>query len=171
MTDDRQEHRTDGVMVASHIPLLTRCFDKSEGPVLELGTGYFSTLLLHWLATVAQRHVYSYESRGGWFERAQRWQSAYHHIRKCESWAAVDLAEYHWGLAFVDHSPNRRRPVEIGRLRNLADLIVIHDTEPAWDAEYGYSQIWPLFKWRYDYTGLYPSSSVVSNFRELDDVR
>lgn len=168
---DPAEHVTDGVMVASHIPLLTRCFDKSQGPVLELGTGYFSTLLLHWLATVSQRHVYSYESRGGWCERAQRWQSEYHHIRKCEAWDAVDLTEYHWGLAFVDHSPNRRRPVEIARLRYLADLIVIHDTEPAWDAQYGYSRIWPLFKYRYDYTGLYPSSSVVSNFRELADVR
>ena len=165
------EYRTDSVMVASHIPLLVRVFDLSTGPVLELGTGYFSTQLLHWLATVAKRPVYSYESRGSWFRRAQHWENEYHHIRFCERWEDADLTEHFWGMAFVDHAPNLRRPIDIQRLHNQAQLIVIHDTEPAWDAQYGYSAIWPLFQYRYDYTKIYPSTTVVSNFQDLSDVR
>jgi len=70
---------------ASHIVLLTRVFDKSQGDVLELGTGYFSTLLLHWLATVAKRRVVSYETQKHWYERARRWQSEFHDIVFCRN--------------------------------------------------------------------------------------
>ena len=56
--------------VASHIPLLVRVFDKSEGDILEVGTGYYSTLLLHWLANTSRRYLYSYESDKYWYDRA-----------------------------------------------------------------------------------------------------
>jgi hypothetical protein len=47
---------------ATHIPLLIRVFDISEGDVLEVGTGWFSTLVLHWLAHIYKRQVYSYST-------------------------------------------------------------------------------------------------------------
>ena len=49
-------------VMATHLPLLTRAFDESEGPVLEMGTGYFSTLYLDWLCSAFGRKLVSYES-------------------------------------------------------------------------------------------------------------
>jgi hypothetical protein len=159
-------------MVASHIPLLTQAFDESAGPVLELGTGYFSTLLLHWLATISKRQVFSFERSRSWYERAKRWQNEWHHIEFCPDWDALPIDDAHWwGLAFVDHSPNGRRPAEIRRLALRADYIVIHDTLPEWDAIYGYSAIWGLFQHRYDYTKIHPWTTVVSNFHDLEEFR
>ena len=156
--------------VASHLPLLTRVFDRSSGDVLEIGTGYFSTLLLHWLATISERHVYSYESSQGWYDRAKKHESEYHHIVLCKDWASADFDQRRWGLVFVDHRPEDRRHVEIERLAHLADYIVIHDTVPEWDARYQYGKIWHLFKYRYDYTRLWPYSTVVSNFYDVSDI-
>jgi tRNA A58 N-methylase Trm61 len=164
------EHKTDSVMVASHIVLLTRVFDKSQGDVLELGTGYFSTLLLHWLATVAKRRVVSYETQKHWYERARRWQSEFHDIVFCRNLDEADFDQRHWGMVFIDHGPNSRRPTDIRRLADKCDYMVIHDTPPEWDDRYGYSAIWPLFKYRYDYAGMFPPTTVVSNFKDLSDI-
>lgn len=157
-------------MTASHVPLLTRVFDLSEGDVLEVGTGYFSTLLLHWLATMTKRQVYSYESKTYWYERAKRYENEYQHIILCESWDKADFDQRHWGLAFIDHSPKHRRPVDIARLADKADYLVIHDTDPERDNLYRMSRIWGLFKYRYDYTKMTPYTTVVSNFKDLRNV-
>ena len=155
--------------VATHIPLLVRVFDKSEGDVLEIGTGYFSTLLLHWLATISERQVHSYESSTHWYNRNKKSETAFHHIHLCTDWASADFDQKHWGMVFIDHAPEARRSVEIARLANLADYIVIHDTDLS-DRKYRYSTIWHLFKYRYDYTKLWPSTTVVSNFKDLSDI-
>jgi hypothetical protein len=156
--------------VTTHIPLLARVFDISEGDVLEVGTGYFSTTLLHWLATMFHRKVYSYESREGWYAKALQFESEYHHIVLCQDWKTADFDQRRWGMAFIDHSPGWRRPKEVARLANLADYIVIHDTEPDENDRYAFSKTWGLFKYRYDYTKLRPNTSVVSNFKDLSGV-
>lgn len=156
--------------LATHVPLLTRVFDISEGDVLEIGTGYFSTLLLHWLSTMSKRHVYSYESKDGWYQKALKYNKNYHHIVLCKNWESADFVNKHWGVVFVDHSPEARRHVDVARLKDKADYIVIHDTSPECDEIYQYSKIWPLFKYRYDYTKIAPNTSVVSNFKNLKNI-
>ena len=46
----------------SHIPILSRIIEISEGPILELGTGFNSTPVIHWLGNEKKRKVVSYES-------------------------------------------------------------------------------------------------------------
>lgn len=137
--------------------------------MLELGTGYFSTLLLHWLATTMRREVYSFESKRHFYDRAKKYESEFHHIVYCDNWADADI-EKPWGMAFVDHSPGWRRPYEVIRLANWAQYIVIHDTQAAQDGEYHFSESFPHFKYRYDYTKMLPWTSVVSNFHDLEHV-
>jgi hypothetical protein len=151
--------------VASHLCLLARVFDKSEGDVLEIGTGFFSTLLLHWLATTFKRQVYSYESKRAWYDRNKKYNNEYHHIVYCPNWD--ELPDKHWGMIFIDHSPNERRITEINKLK--ADYIVFHDSQPDEDHIYHYSQIRP-FKYRYDYKKILPWTSVVSDTKELNDL-
>jgi hypothetical protein len=154
-------------LCATHIPLLVRAFELSKGDVVELGTGYFSTTILRWLCELSGRNLYSYETSPGWYERAMRKTASCHKVFKINNWDEAPI-ERHWGLAFIDHDPGRRRHIEIKRLANLADYIVMHDTNVKWDNQYKYSRIWDLFKYRYDCTTYDPYSSVVSNFFDLD---
>lgn len=154
---------------ASHIAVLTRLIDISEGDILEVGTGYFSTLALHWFAHIYKRKVYSYESDPRWYKRALRMSSKYHFIYKVENWDELPAGK-HWGVVFIDHSPAERRMVEIEKFKDLADYIVVHDTEPENDKEYHYSKIWPLFKYIFHYNKISPWTSVVSNLKRLDDI-
>lgn len=153
--------------MATHVPLLTRAFDISEGPVLEIGTGYFSTTLLDWLCAISSRKLVSYETDPGWYNRAKRMQSDYHDIILVNSWSDVPFESNHWGLAFVDHSPHLERAVTIERLKDAADYIVVHDTEPRSEKGYDYPRIYPLFKYRFDYTKVEPWTSVFSNIYPL----
>jgi hypothetical protein len=154
---------------ASHIPLLTRIIDLSEGDILEIGTGYFSTLLLHWLAHIYKRSVYSYENNPYWYKRALNRNSKYHKIFFVNNWDELP-ADKHWGVVFIDHSPGERRATEIKRFKDLADYIVIHDTEPEKESRYHYSETWPEFKYIYHYNRFSPWTSVVSNFKNLNNI-
>ena len=152
---------------ATHLPLLVRMFDKTEGDVLELGVGLYSTTILKWLCEMSGRILYSYESKPDWYEKAVREESKpFHKIIFCTDWASADI-ERHWGLVFIDHSPLRERYKDIKRLANYADVIVIHDTQPESDKYYKYSTIFPLFKYRLDFTKYIPWTSAVSNFIDI----
>lgn len=160
---------TDKSILATHIPLLVRVFNLSEGDVLEIGTGWFSTLVLHWMAHLYKRQVYSYESSDYWFDRAKKNESEFHHIVKVKNWDELP-SDKHWGMVFIDHSPEARRHVEIERFKDLADYIVVHDTQPEDEAKYQYSQSWKYFKYKKDWTKAIPWTSVVSNTKELDNI-
>lgn len=163
-------------LVATHIPLLVRVFDKSEGDVLEIGTGYFSTLILKWLCTMTGRKLVSYETKEGWYKRAKAKATKNHDVIFCPNLDEADFDKKHWGLVFIDHGPNTRRIVDIKRLVNKCDYMVIHDTQPNSDknpelpTNYHYEEIWPLFKYKYHYKKILPWTSVVSNVKELNDI-
>jgi len=157
-------------LLTTHIPMLVRAFDLSEGDVLEVGTGRYSTPILNWLCTVAKRYLYSYESSNHWYHKAQRYAGTYHYVIQASNWEQATFDQRHWGMAFIDHSPDGRRPVDIARLANLVDYIVVHDTEPEHDEIYGYGTVWDLFKYRYDHTRLWPNTTVVSNFKDLSNL-
>jgi len=158
--------KKDMIRVATHIPLLVRAFTQSEGDVLEMGTGYFSTLILRWLCEMSGRTLYSFEGSKGWYERALKKSKPFHKLIYAPDWDKTDI-ERHWGLVFIDHGPNWRRHIDIKRLVNFADYIVIHDTEPESDKAYHYSRIFPLFKYKYDFNKYKPWTSVVSNFKDV----
>lgn len=162
--------KRDPIKWGTHLPLLVRMFDKTEGDVLEMGTGNYSTPILIWLCEMSGRTLYSYESRASWYEKAKRQPSPFHKVIFCDNWATADI-ERHWGLAFIDHSPGRERHTDIKRLANLADIIVIHDTEPESEKFFRYrSKVFPLFKYRFDFTKYRPWTSAVSNFIDVSKI-
>jgi len=185
------------ILVGTHLPVLVRAFELSEGDVLELGTGFFSTNILRWLCEMSGRTLYSYETDMYWYNRAIRKPTSFQtdgdsdtealmltdgdlesdtdKVFKVDSFDEIDLSCKHWGLALIDQHPTSRRIVDIKRLVNLVDYIVIHDTNPEYEdyrhgrrKGYRYSEIWPLFKYRYDFTKYNPNTSVVSNFFPLE---
>lgn len=140
----------------------------TEGPVLELGTGFNSTPVLHWLCNETKRKLVSYESNPKYFEIAKNYISDFHEVHLIDDWDKLDVSQ-HWSVVFIDHAPGPRRVVEMTRLANKADYVIVHDTEDRSDWHYKYSKGFPSYKYRWDYTIAYPHTSVLSNFKVLSN--
>jgi preprotein translocase subunit YajC len=46
----------------SHLPILIKLVEMTDGPILELGSGLFSTLFLHWACFLKKRKLVSYDN-------------------------------------------------------------------------------------------------------------
>ena len=66
------------IAAASHIEPLVRAFEKTKGDVLEMGTGYYSTILLSWLCELSGRRLYSFEASRKWFEKTVKNKKPFH---------------------------------------------------------------------------------------------
>lgn len=162
----------------SHLPVLYKLMNMTEGSVLELGMGLFSTPYLHWACHEKQRRLVSYENKKDFYElfifndkRERKNNYNYHEIKFVENndWDSIDISE-HWDIVLVDHNPGPRRKVEIARLVNNADYIVVHDTNGRNDWYYKYTEVYPLFKYRYDFSKVYPFTTVLSNLKDLSNL-
>ncbi len=159
------------VRFGSHLPALMAVIACTDGPVLEMGMGCCSSLFLHWACVSHRRELVSYENDRAYFESfCQPFErDHYHTVHYVRDWADAPI-ECHWSVAFLDHKPAERRKEDVRRLANCADYIVIHDTEPRVDHYFQYDEIYPLFKWRYDYTRHKPWTAVLSNKHDLMDL-
>lgn len=149
----------------SHLPILMKVIGLSDGPVLELGMGMFSTPFLHWACFDKQRRLVSLEKDPECFYLNRHYRADFHELRLVEDWDKADLSG-HWGVVLIDHERDRRIH-EARRLANSADYILMHDSEGRRDKNYKYTQIYPLFKYRYDYAKIIPFTVVLSNFKDL----
>jgi len=158
----------------THNALLLKVLDASEGDVLELGGGVFSTPLLHWYCKNKGRNLITYDDHIDYYNFEKQFQSRHHRIRLVKSWDEVDTKK-HRGLVFIDHGGKVtrgdwrgiRRGVDVIRFKDSADYIVMHDSEEKYNEVYGYDKVWPYFKYRFDWKECSPETSVVSNFKDL----
>lgn len=153
----------------SHLPVLQKIINLTRGPVLELGGGAFSTPFLHWACFDNKRTLVTFDNEAKYFDDIKSYENDYHKVNFVEDWNKVDLSG-HWSMALVDHHPNLRRKEEIKRLANSCDYIVVHDTEGKWKHKFEYYKIYPLFKYRWDYTKVLPHTSVLSNLKDLTNL-
>ncbi|CAF1113746.1 unnamed protein product [Adineta ricciae] len=137
---------------------------KDGGPVVEMGCGYHSTLLLHQLAVDRQkRYVLSTDTDREWLLKFQNNMSSSLHqfrfINRVSEWNSVGNDRPRWSIAFIDHKPGERRVVDIIRLINMTDLIIVHDSETA---SYQYERGLQYYPYRYHYTYLSTATDVAS---------
>jgi hypothetical protein len=153
---------------ASHIPALIAAMAVTKGPVLELGVGYGSTILLDALCAASGRRLISCDDNEKWLRRFSCYVGEHHEYRLVRDWDEVDMEGAEWGLVLVDHNPSDLRGKSAMRVRDCALLVLLHDSEPEHDWRYGYSEALPLFRHRRDYVRLWPNTTALSNFMELD---
>jgi len=153
---------------SSHIPLLVKVMNVSEGPVLEMGIGPFSTPLLHWLCFDQNRTLTSYDNSKEYLEANKTFETSFHQIKYLDNWDDADIENTHWGVVFIDHAPPERRPIDVARVANCADYIVIHDSQRHLDQYFHYKSIYGLFKYKYVYRKVKPHTTVLSNFKDLN---
>lgn len=149
-------------MYGSHIPFLVKAIEKTHGPILDLGMG-LSTVVMHMMCKDRHRQITSIEADKDWFEAHLQYQTDWHRIMLVDDWKDAPLEKTHWALVMVDHAPAKQRIKEIKRLTQNADIVLIHDSEPDSNKYFKYSWIYPLFKYRYDYTKCTPNTTALSN--------
>ncbi len=163
----------------SHLPVLMKAVQETNGPILELGCGLYSTNPLHWACWVPKRKLVTYENNPRYYEFLKTYETDFHEVYCIDAWDDIDLSVF-WSVAFIDHEPSPgeprdRRWREIKRLQH-AEYVVVHDAEGRNDHRYGLSKISPLFKYKFTYSGAFPHTAVfsnvhdVTNFLEADDV-
>jgi hypothetical protein len=149
---------------STHMPMLIRLVQMTDKPVLEIGSGLYSTPLLHWLCKERNVKLITYEDTPEYFKFAKSFQSRNHSIRFVEDWKNIDV-ETNWGVVLIDHHPEEQRGKDIMRLKDKADYFVLHDSEK--EIVYGYDKVWEHFKYRYDWKDCKPWTTVLSNSKDL----
>jgi hypothetical protein len=118
--------------MATHQPVLYAAVSATAGAIAEFGCGYVSTPMLHALATNQHRRLVTLESDAGWLERFRALESPLHELRLVADWE-TELArpewDDEWSVVFVDNDPFPARAATVRRLRDRAELVVLHDCD------------------------------------------
>lgn len=151
---------------STHFPVLARVIALTDGPVLEIGAGWYSTPLLSLLCQ--GRRLVSLENDAKMVALLEPFKRPGHEIRLVNDWdAAPEADEPDWSVVLIDHAPAERRKVDLARVAATAGMIVIHDSGVPL---YGLDVQIAAFRWRTDYKLLWPYTTVVSNVRDLQEV-
>lgn len=162
---------------ATHLGPLIACMNKTNGDVLELGMGLFSTPYLHYACTVDKRNLLSLENDPGWhrhFKGSQfmhfLYENDYHKIELVDNYENSPLINKEWDVVLVDQTPDLSRKETVKKLANLAQYIIIHDSNEQYERVYHYSEIYPLFKYKRVWDLDDRHATVLSNFNDLEDL-
>ncbi len=154
----------------SHLPVLTKIVQKTKGPILELGIGLYSTPFLHYACLPTKRRLVSYDNTEGWIRYFRDARADFHEINFIDDWEKFTTEDF-WDIALIDHHPGERRSLEAKKLAHKAKYLILHDSEPENDKNVRYSDIYPLFKYRFDYSACLPHTTLVSNFVNLKNFK
>ena len=94
--------------------------------------------------------------------------SDYHKIFMVEDWDKIPI-ERLWDVVLIDHRDSRRR-IEAKRLANYAKYVILHDSNPESNPCFRYSEVYPRYKYRHDYTSVRNHVTVLSNFVDLSNL-
>ena len=119
---------------ATHQPVLMEVLRRTRGPVLELGCGHFSTVLLHQLCAPSRRFLMSVESDPAWIRQFHgTYRADWHMFAHATDW---DVALNHpiiqnteWSVILIDQDPREARAMSVRMFKDKADYLVMHDAE------------------------------------------
>ncbi len=159
-------------LYGTHAPVLRAAISRTTGPILECGMGNYSSRLIAYLA--GQRPILSVDETKDWMARFADLSTPTHRLLMCPfsstNWPDWNMVPYHaarWSVALVDQHPASGRLVSIAALENNCEFIIAHDTEAT---TYYYEPLFRGFKYRYDYKGHTPWTTVVSNVRPFEPI-
>jgi len=172
------------------VPLAISCMN-TTGPVLEMGCGLYSTLMLHTICEKQGRRLHTVDHTLSWLKKFMHLETQSHTFEylKCgslnvtiyefmyrlsphwskkidESWDQVGNGD-RWGLVFLDQLPLSRRVKDIKRLRASTDVFVIHNTNMLGNWLFGF---WPYLK-TFPYIYIFPAFPATVVCSDITDVR
>jgi hypothetical protein len=130
----------------NHRPLLRMALDATSGSILELGMGDGSTPFLHDYAEQYKRKLISYDHNDKYTLRYIHLESVHHTILVAD-WEKTQIEEKQWSVVLIDQWPAERRHIDAINLKDKAELVIIHDSEPQ-STGYMMDKVWPHYKYR-----------------------
>lgn len=157
----------------SHYVVLSSAIVIAQGKVLEMGCGWGSTPLVHYLSDDAL----TIDGDADWLARFECYRSPLHEFRSVEptvaAWEKLAkklAAEDHYGVVFLDQAPGEARVPCALALKDSADYIVCHDTcadNPGSGGNYGWRQLDGVFRYQRTMKRMKPWTTVYSNFKDF----
>lgn len=150
----------------THLPVLIKVMQESAGPVLELGLGISSTPVLHAMCQDQNRYLISMDNDKQFIDLFKKYNAPLHSIVHVKDWDKVAFDDV-YSVVLVDHKPEERRAIEASKLIE-SRFVILHDSEPENEHLYHYKDIYPLFKYRFDYNKANVYTTVLSNYHDLN---
>jgi hypothetical protein len=166
----------------THCPTIAKCILNTKGPILELGTGVYSGVFIDFLAK--GRKIISTDTDETWLNEVKKeFETDLHKFVKIE--CNNDPIEYNkqmdifkniyldnYSIVFIDHGMISERQSDIVRFKDIAELIVVHDSSYTSnqghdDITYKYNKHISSFKYTYEYTKMWPFTCVMSDINNL----
>lgn len=146
----------------NHRPLLYWALQQtkeSKLPILEMGCGEGSTPYLLDYCKKNKRELISYDYQKEW---AEKYNAIY-----VSDWDIINHEEY--SVILIDHSPGERRHIDIEKLKDKCEYMIIHDTEPA-ATGYMLNKIWHLFPYKRNLKTDGAWATIVSTKNEIPEI-
>jgi hypothetical protein len=102
------------------------CTAICEGPVLEIGSGNFSTPCLHALCAALKLPLVTTELEDSWREQFLTFANRRHEVLKQTDALLDEYSKYTWGLVFIDDFPDNRMG-HLNTFFNSARFVLMHD--------------------------------------------
>lgn len=173
----------------THQAVLTKAIVNTTDPILEIGCSNFSTPLLHAICSVNKRSILSVENNQANLDLYKELKNDWHQLQFVPgetkiskivkkflkrkkivtsyknpiAWDKIDN-DKHWGVIFIDHTTQERRPLDILKLRHQADIIVIQQSA---DQKLNYEKAIGQFNYRYVYTQYGVTTTLASETIDL----
>lgn len=142
---------------STHLPMLLLALQQTNGDVVELGSGEYSTPLLRRYCQENNRGFYTYDNNEEW---ASKTSSVW-----IKDWAVHTEWKRKCGVMFIDLAPGDYRWKAMIEAKDLADIVVVHDSEEVGLGDYQLRRAFPHFNYRLNHNRLGPGAgtSAVSN--------
>lgn len=110
----------------SHLPALMACVAVCDGPVLEIGSGHFSTPCLHAVCSALGLPLMTIEADDSWRTLFTDYENSMHRVLKQTNELVMELSKQKWGVVLIDDQPDNR----LGWLTpffNSSKYVLFHD--------------------------------------------
>lgn len=158
---------------STHQPVVIHLLNTiQEGDVLEFGMGWHSTPIMHMLCGIQGRTLLSVDTDIEWFNKFTSYQAPWHKMTNTGQVpllsGAHPMFDHHYSIAFVDAAPAEIRQPVIERLKDIADYIIVHDSECVFQGRVNvYKYDFSMFKHVLHFRPMNPATSVLSNLDEI----
>lgn len=112
-------------MYGSHQRVLLDMARRSRSPILELGSGDFSTVQLHELG----KEMTTFDNNQEWINKYLYLKNDLHDFVCSDAKIFYENDSRQWGLVFIDNGSWEDRVAALEKYKDTADYIVIHDSE------------------------------------------
>lgn len=143
----------------NHRILLWKALELTKGKVVEFGSGYGSTPYLKEYCKKNKRKFETYDNNEEWAKKTGSKYLGY------DNWNELNITDV--DVLFIDHAPGESRKEQLVKYKDIAKIIVVHDTEPTGAGDYKVREQFQNFKYVKDYESDGAWATILSNYIDI----